>query len=379
MSRAYFRKVQILGSISPLPSTLVFEFTVGKNDRVDMSKSFFVLKDTFTLSNNSLINNASYRVWNHPACLFRTVREKINNATICVTNNYAQTDSLVKRNLYSKQFLDTTGTLMGLSDNASRDATAKAFKTVDTVFVPSAFALWNLENDSYLQPGTNVRLELDTAPELSTCVVTATAFSNYKYNVDNFDLYLYTEENVQSFPENGSATYKMREYKTELYPFNASSVSQNVMVEPSVDEFVYTFQDAGSKPSIFDGKDSALSNHYLNFNNQNYPLSQHNFVVTTNGEDSGRRLALYMNLLQNDLIDNVAGYEGTAIQSVYGQLYLNDLEKDASVVASQAQVNCSFKTVQNTQLVTMSSNTFDLVVNYDAYGNISGMPVKTIL
>jgi hypothetical protein len=86
-----------------------------------------------------------------------------------------------------------------------------------------------------------------------------------------------------------------------------------------------------------------------------------------------------MNLIYNGLLWNGSGYEGyTLFDTTYGRYYVYDVEKDASVQATDANINMTFSATVDCVLVVTTSNTFKLSVAFDQFGNISGTPVKEI-
>jgi hypothetical protein len=123
-----------------------------------------------------------------------------------------------------------------------------------------------------------------------------------------------------------------------------------------------------------------LNNQYMVYNGFNYPHNMNNCVYNGTTEVSGYKLSTYMNLVFNGLLWNGSGYEGYDLfNEIYGRYYTYDVEKDASVQATSANINMSFKETVNATLIALSSNTFTLTVAYDEFGNVSGTPLKTVI
>lgn len=377
MSRQYFKKVQPQGSISPLPSTLVYDFNLAKNDLsyFENGRAFFHAKITLTDSTGNLITaNGKYLRWNPLAAIFNTARTKINGSLVETVNNFAQCDSLVKRlSGYSEDWLNTTGKLMGLDNNDSRQASAKAFKIQDLVFKPSCMSLFNIET---LAGGNNIRIELDVS-NINKCVVG----TDCKVSLDMFDLYIFTEENSISYVDSKEVTMELKEYKCELVPYiGVSSLNQLVKVEPTVNQITYALQ-LKDDTTIFDnGKFGNISTTYVSYNNVNYPPNMNVFNNTANIENTGFKLATVFDLITTGSFFNNSGYEGETYMGQLGSYIVHELSNDSNSIATSANIYVNFKDADTTggMLVIMSSNTYSLKLSYDSYGN-GAAPVKVII
>lgn len=414
MSRQYFRKFMPEQSINStdLSTTVAFNINSGKNDLMHFSngRAFLLIKSTLARG-DSLTTAAGNvrRTWNWPAGLFQTTREKLNGSTFAIVNNFTQTDSIVKRQRYSKSYLDTVGQLMGLNSDAERTTEKTNFRTVDTVFVPACMSTFGIRD---LQPSSSLRLEFDRNPNYRTsCCENTTVGTNidvgtsnttYQFNIDSIELYVLVTEAATDIPR-GVSSYELVEFKSQLISKDfASSVNEIVKVEPSVVSVFYALQhrDALSttrwSPTKFqpfvvggvaatDNAYNKMTQQYLKYNGIMYPENTNDFLRSTTDAETGYKLSFYMNLVYNQLLWNGSGAEGYDLfkstdATGYGPYFAFDLEKDASVQATDVNIVMKFSpgTVSESTLVVVSSNTFTLQVAYDDNGNMTGMPVKTI-
>lgn len=397
-NRKHFRKfspeVAISGSV--IPSTIAFNLNVGKTDiyRMKHGQAFFVIKSTLSdgVNTANAPANDTCRAWNWPAAIFSTAREKWNNGTVTIVNDFARTDSILKRQKYSDSYLSTVGELMALNSDTDRRTETTSFRTVDTIFVPDCLS--SFQND--LQPGTNLRIELDVPQNAykKACVYSSGANRDegagqyYKFDISDIDLYVLVEENVADTLRSTTYHYNMLEYKTQKKPIiNAQVVNETIRVEPSVLTVMYGLQEQGSgsdtryTPTDFKTASyNALENQYIVFNGINYPENMNDCKFTAAVQETGFKLSAYMNLLYSGLAWNGSGYEGyTKFKTERGRFYTYDLEKDASVQATDLQIKLKFGASQNVDLYTVSVNSFKLTVSYDEFGNMLGTPIKDIV
>lgn len=403
-TKKYLRRFTPEQSINggDLGTTVTFNVTNGKNDYMYWSKgqSFLVIKSTHTRSGGSLINNTNptRRTWNWPAALFTTVREKMNGATYGVVNNFTQADSILKRQRYSNDYYQTVGSLMGLNSDADRLVESQAFKTMETIFIPSALSTFQIDE---LQPSSAVRLEFDidrtsyrnSCIESTTVGTPRTLGTDYVFEINSIELYVMVAEGAADLMVERSFPYNLVEYKTLVKAIDSPSITENIKVEPSLVSVMYGLQHLNSQSSnaysatkfqpVTTGAGtpnaySVLNKQYLKYNGVNYPEGLSTFVNNAD-EVSGYKLSTYMNLIYNGLLWNGSGYEGYNLFSdAYGRYFVYDVEKDASVQATDATINMDFNQSVDCRLVVTTSNTFVLSVAYDKFGNISGTPIKDV-
>lgn len=418
MSRQYFRKFMPEQSINPaakLSTTVAFNINSGKNDLMHFSngRAFLLIKSTLmrgdSTSNNQIVAGDVRRTWNWPAGLFQTSREKLNGSTFSIVNNFTQTDSILKRQRYSKAYLDTVGQLMALNDDLERTAEKNDFRTVDTVFIPACMSTFGIKD---LQPSSSLRLEFDTNTNYRTSCVEhkdvgdeiehGVGNDKYWFNIDSIELYVLVTESAVDAPK-GTYAYDLVEFKSQIFSKDfGTSVNEIVKVEPSVQSIFYALQhkDALSttrwSPTKFqpfstnDDNDysnnayNKLKQQYIRYNGINYPENMNDFSRDGTDTETGYKLGFYMNLIYNELLWNGSGSEGynlfkSSAPTGYGPYFAFDLEKDASVQATDVNIVMKFEPgVTNTSMIVVSSNTFTLQVAYDDNGNLSGVPVKTI-
>lgn len=384
MSRMYYKKVSPLGSISPsLPSQLIYEFESGKNDLYHMKdgKSFFLPKTDLNVGGNKVASNENFRrTWNFCSALFTTAREKWNGKLVTTVNDFPQADSAQKRNFFSKQYLDTIGAYMSLDSDTSRLAESRAFKIVDGVYVP--YNLKCFQTD--IKGGTKVRLEFDFVNNIKQAVegTTGNRTDSFNFSLSSIDLYILVEENAESV-QSGTVLYSgLKEYTCEIIPVNSSVVNHTFKVQPSVKNIYYALQDNDVKTDITksitkftSSAQNAITNHYIKYNSQNYPENQMPTVVNSD-EETGVKLASYMNLINNGLIDNVAGSEGLENYKAYGKFFLHEIEKDVSVIQTSADIQIQFSSSQTCSLCIFTVHTVDLATTYDTNGNVIDVLVE---
>lgn len=396
MSRQYFRKYvpeTSLASTGDISGQVVFNVTTGKNDTANLANghSFFVIKSTLTRGDDTLMTDGvgCYRAWNWPAGLFTTAREKINGSTFNITNHFAVADSMLKRQRYSKDYMDTVGQLMSLNSDTERLDEAKATKTIDTIFVPACLSSFQIGE---LLPSTNLRLEFDVDSNWKKRVVESaaakevgTSNTTYKVLVSSIELYVLITENAQSVPQKVTHPYKLVEFKTELKGLvGVSSVNEVVKVDPSVVSVMYSLYNndvnsdtryAATKFEPGTAFDS-LINQYIRYDGRLYPENMNNTLLNGTEEKTGYKLATYMNLVHNQLLWNGSGYEGDSLFEAYGRYYHVDLQKDPSSQAQEVNVIMNFSAAVTCSLAVVSSSTYELTVAYDDNGNMSGAPIK---
>lgn len=413
MSRKYFKRFspeQTITSEGVLGTTVAFNVFTGKNDvaRMNKGQAFFVIRSSLASSAAyNAVSTTLRRTYNYQSAIFSTAREKINNGGFTVINNFAHTDTTLKRQRYSKDYLDTVGHLMALNSDAAREAEAAAFVDTDHVWIPSCLSSFQIDE---LLPSTNLRLEFDvnsSAYKTSCCenidpTDAAVVDADVHFKITQIELYILIEENAMDTPVNKTHTYNLAEYKTILKNVSGPDVREVIKVDPSVVSITYALQHkdamsnthysptkfepiylhtpavAGGAAAVYHNAYDDLRNQYLTYNNVNYPENMNNCVLSTT-QDIGRKLSVYMNLAYNGLLWNGSGYEGyDNFNTQYGRYFTYDLEKDASVQVTDATIQMNFNGSIDCKLVCVTSNTFKLTVAYDAYGNMTSAPLKEI-
>lgn len=397
-SRKYFKKYSpevALSQTGDIGSSVNFNIDVGKNDTAYPSNgnAFFVFKSTLSAGANTANAPAdTYRAWNWPASVITTAREKMNGTIIATVNDFTRTDSILKRNKYSDTYLSTVGQLMALDDDTSRGEDATAFRTVDTIFVPSCLATFNVDK---LHPGTNLKIEfdVDNIGYHKKCIKsnadrTHGVGAYYLFNITSIELYILIEENSSDMLKSTTVPYSMIEYKTNMRPINNTEVVHEIIkVEPSVISVMYGLQENNADTNnLISSTDFSttlynfLTNQYVTYNGFHYPENMNDCKFEANVQEYGFKLSSFMNLAYNGLLWNGSGYEGySKFSTERGRFYLYDLEKDASVQATDLSIHMRFSAPQSGSLCTVTSNSFVCTVTYDDFGNMIGTPIKEIL
>lgn len=397
--RSYYKRVAPVQNINtengqPV-STLQWKFSIGRNDTANMQKSYFLIRDKLQTGDNQLIVSDIWRTYNHCATLFTTSREYINNSLLNSLTEVAQADTLIKRQNYSQAWRDTLGELVSLDSDESKRASSRYLKTQEFCWKPSAMSLFQI--DKLFSCDVEVQLDFNTnfrtsavESSVSPAPVVGTGSNNYKYDVNSIELYVLVNENDVDAPSNEVKTYTLQEVKClkKQVSDNSSEFLEIVKCEPSVQSIVYALQPrtvqstVAESPCKFADSLDKITNTYITYNGQIYPMNQYTSNFSQGNQETGYKIASYINNLQNGKVFESAGGESTwfSYKNVYGAYWLYLIENDPSVLATQIETRIVFNTqVSNLDFYAVVSNGYQLSVAYDGNGMPSGVPAKVLV
>lgn len=407
-SRCYFKRITptsvVLSSSSTgspgnnraqaPPSQAQFIFSVGKNSYADMTKSFFLLTDRLRKNDGNKIDTNIYRVFNHPATLFSTHREFVNNSLVCSVNQFTQVDTLLKRNIdtYSKNFKETIGELFSLESDSQKIASAKDKLEYQYIFKPDASSLFQI---SELYSG-EYKIEQDIQQDFfRRAIDTPTNVAegaSYLYDIVSYDLYVYIVEDAVDYPT-GNVSYFVQEPRGFTKNIGPDSTNENIVikVEPSIKSLLYALQvkDSASDTSkeltkfIQGSSGSALfldrlQNQYIVYNGENIVSTNRNQSQLNTNQELGHKYQAYINSIFNKSAHSPCGSAETwnEYKNVYGAYYHYQIPNDAANINQQLDIYLEFQTGATCDIYATLLHTAKISINYDANGNIVGSVQK---
>lgn len=380
----------LAGNNTTPPQALAqFQYSIGKNSYCDMTKSFFVLRDSLRKTDGNKIDTNIRRVFNHPSTLINVSREYANQSLICSVNQFPQTDTLLKRNIstYSKSYRETVGIYQSLESDAQKNATSADKIELEWVFKPDASSLFQID---HLYTGDyKIEFDLNTNDFWKRAIDTPANGDAYLYDIVNFDLYIYVVEDANDYPTGPVAYYvqEPRGFAKNL----PSGLNQNIVVsiEPSIKNLIYALQqkNASSDTSIeltkfVQGATTSaftdnLQNQYIIYNGENIHNNR-NFSVLNTTQEVGHKFQGYINSLFNKTALSPCGNGETwnDYKANYGPYYNYQIPTDPSNINNQLEINLEFSSDTSCDIYAVLLHTAKINVNYDANGNQVGVPQK---